>query len=780
MPVDSNHLRRGKEKSGLSKAKGIKIPPRRPLTPGSERVISRPPVNQRRAEVRQARREAMRRTAQTIQQDHHRSGVRPSGAPRKIMPKTPAPARTGQAFAARKFGSPPSASRVSARFAAGSGAAAVAAFGLLALNAAAAHPSITAEAASLKSSLDDLQDRSAFHDISEDVTRLDADLERVTELLESAREAGFTYQSDLEGMLYDAMSAWEKIRPEVISAIQQQAQSLQNQLAAINPMVQSLNARLPNPVSAEPLLRNTQTQVNRLLDRIADIERDLQNRYSKIENDVRDLHARLRDIHWALEQLKESKLERDAGEELVMAVPARWDKEGKDDPEGVLFLTNKRLVFEQKEKVATKKVLFITTASELVHKVLIDQALERVNGNGVEGENKGLFGHKDFLRIEFTGNDLGEVTFHLDGQDSKDWADLVKRAISGQIEKERTNSSNALSMGDITGPISKADIMAVQSEVNALQDEIMLRAVRQELSELENEVRSLERKLAGVRGRGYEIEKSLEADVAVLVAQWERTKTNAEKTLEFQSGVLNNQMQSIQQSAARLVGMSGNLTAARPLYMQVKSSIASAEAQADAAEATVLAQYDEYAEEVEGLTAHLEWIEWMLEALSSASFRLQATESGISAVEAVYLPPYGEPENGILFLTDQRLLWEDRVGTYELKVDVPLTEILDVEEQADPQTKQEALVFKFGAQAPSPLAKFELASPVTEEWLQMIGRARSGGYVRDRAVEIPEEELERIRSAPQQCSNCGAPYTAPLLRGQTEIRCSYCGHVVRI
>jgi predicted nuclease with TOPRIM domain len=778
MPVDSNHLRRGKENPGLSKAKGIKIPPRRPLTPDSKRVISRPPVNQRRAEVRQARREAMRQTAQKIQQDHHRSGVRPSGVPRKIMPKTPAPVRTGQASATRKFGSPPSASRVSARFAAGSGAAAMAAFGLLALNASAAHPSITAEAASLKSSLDDLQDRSAFHSISEDVTRLDADLERVAELLESARGAGFIYQSDLEGILYDAMSDWEKIRPEVLSAIQKQAQSLQNQLAAINPMVQSLNARLPNPVSAEPLLRNTQTQVNRLLDRITDIERDIQNRYSKTEADVRDLHARLRDIHWALEQLKEAKIERDASEELVMAVPARWDKEGKDDPEGVLFLTNKRLVFEQKEKVATKKVLFITTASELVHEVLIDQDVERISG--VEGENKGLFGHKDFLLIDFTDNDLGELTFHLDGQDSKDWADLVKRAISGQIEKERTNSSNALSMGDITGPLSKADIMAVQSEVNALQDEIMLRAVRQELSELENEVRSLERKLAGVRGRGYEIEKSLEADVTVLVAQWERTKTNAEKTLEFQSGVLNNQMQSIQQTAARLVGMSGNLTAARPLYMQVKSSVASAEAQADAAESTVLAQYDEYAEEVEGLTAHLEWIEWMLEALASASFRLHATESGISAVEAVYLPPYGEPENGILFLTDQRLLWEDRVETYELKVDVPLTEILDVEEQANPQTKQEAIVFKFGAQAPSPLAKFELASPVVEEWLQMIGRARSGGYVRDRAVEIPEDELERIRSAPQQCSNCGAPYTAPLLRGQTEIRCTYCGHVVRI
>ena len=74
-----------------------------------------------------------------------------------------------------------------------------------------------------------------------------------------------------------------------------------------------------------------------------------------------------------------------------------------------------------------------------------------------------------------------------------------------------------------------------------------------------------------------------------------------------------------------------------------KSNIASVEAQADAAEATVVAQFDAYADEVEGLSAHLDWVGWMLDALETATFQLLATESGVAAVEAVWQRPGLEP-----------------------------------------------------------------------------------------------------------------------------------------
>jgi hypothetical protein len=126
------------------------------------------------------------------------------------------------------------------------------------------------------------------------------------------------------------------------------------------------------------------------------------------------------------------------------------------------------------------------------------------------------------------------------------------------------------------------------------------------------------------------------------------------------------------------------------------------------------------------------------------------------------------------------LLWEDRVDAFELKLDMPLQQVTDVKKEVDEATGQEFLNFTLGSGAPYPVARFQLALPVADSWLKMVGRARAGDYAKDRAVEVDPAELERIRNAPRQCSNCGAGLTATILRGQTEITCEYCGQVIRI
>jgi hypothetical protein len=275
------------------------------------------------------------------------------------------------------------------------------------------------------------------------------------------------------------------------------------------------------------------------------------------------------------------------------------------------------------------------------------------------------------------------------------------------------------------------------------------------------------------------IEKSLEGDIKILAIQWDRIKANAETSIEAQSKLLGEQAASLQQSMSQLVGMASNLTAAKPQYMQVKSLLASLEAQAEAAESAVAALYDEYSDEVEGLSAHLDWVSWMLDALATASFKLLATESGVAAVEAVFARPGLQPENGILFLTDRRLLWEDRVDTFELKFEAAMDQIQEVRKTTDETAGKEFLQFTLGAGATYPGAQFELSLAVADDWLMMVGRARTGGYVQDN-VGLDPAELERIRNAPQQCSNCGAVFSTPIYRGQLEITCEYCGIVTRL
>ncbi len=703
-----------------------------------------------------------------------RPAIRPPAPPQRVMPAVPPPPSQPSSIAAqlnkRILGANPSLPQPVSAFQTGG-------WGVLSLNTAGAAAEISSELSSLDSSLRDLQSKVSFSDAANDINSLDTGIQNAIQLAESARSEGYCYQKDIDNLVYQAKSQWDSIRPQVFQSLQQQSTLMQSRLPSLSPQVQRLNSLLGNPVAARPLLQTTQSQVNGLLQSVDQAYRNLQNSYSPVQTQVQTLTDRLNKIHWAMDQLVQARFKLADGELLVMAVAARWDKEGKEDPEGILYLSNRRLIFERKEKVATKKILFITTASELVQEVLIDQPLKNVQN--VQGENKGLFGNQDFLQVQFSDSRLGNVSLHIRGQESKAWASLVERSRSGQIETERF-SETGMSIADLTRPLTTADVVSLQNEVGQLQDDLMLKKTRQELAGLENSMRSLERDLANIRTRGYVIEKGLEGDISILSVQWDRVKANAESTLELQVKNLSGQAQNIQQMMAQFAGMSANLASAKPVFMQLKSAIASSGAQAEAAQATVAAQYSQYAQEVEKLSAHLDWVSWMLDALSTASFRLLATESGVAAVEACWGQPGLEPENGILFLTDQRLLWEDRVGSFELKVNIPLQSVQEVHKEIEGDPVQEWLAFTFAPGAPLPATRFQLSMPVAEDWLKMIGRARSGEYAQDRAIPLDPVEIERVRNAPQQCQKCGAALTAPILRGQQEITCEYCGLVIRI
>jgi hypothetical protein len=775
--------------------------PQRPVMPpqGRElRFTPRPgaPVSPVRTPQQEAKREAMR---QLVSQALARPQptVRPAAPPQQVMPQrptiSPAPIARPQIPVPPKVTVQPSKSAVqapkpvapsqgggfqkiiaAAQAASAAGAASTAAF---AVNTATVDPQITTEVNALQSSLNDLQRRSTFADLQDQIMDLDKEVGKVTSLLESARSKGYAFQKDLDDTIYRTTDQWQVARENALNMIPKQVPVMQNNLAPLQYQLQQVNASLTNAALARPLIARTQSQINNLLSTVGQIESNIRSSYTEVESNVSTTSSRLNTIHWALTQLEEATYKLASGEDLVMAVKARWDQEGDDDPEGILYLTDKRLIFERKEKVATKKVLFVTVSSQMVHEVMIDQPLSGVQG--VNAQSKGLFGHQDFIEVQFSDPKLKLVSFHLDGQDSKQWAKWIDDARLNRLDSDRAAGSG-LSYADLTGPLTPGDVMNLQAEVNTLQELALLTSVEQELTSIENDVVSMGRKLTGLRARGYAIEKALEADVIILAAQWDRIKLNARKTMELQRQMMASQMQSTQGMVAQLVGQMNNLVAARPLYMQTKSAVASTQAQAEAAQSTVVAQYDGYASEIGALSAHLEWVGWMLDALATATFQLLATESGVAAVEAVYARPGLEPENGILFLTDQRILWEDRVGEFELKLNVPLQQVTDVQKAVSEDGQQEYLDFTFGSGAPVPNARFQLGAPVADSWLKMVGRARSGGYAGDRAIEIPPEELERIRNAPQQCSKCGAALTDPILRGQVDVTCEYCGNVMHI
>lgn len=636
---------------------------------------------------------------------------------------------------------------------------------------------IAADISSLQSDVASIQSRASLTDVQADVTQFDQQLSKLAQTLESVRKQGYVYGGDIDTKLYDLMSQWQSVKPQVDNAIYQQGTALWNSANALHGPLSQLAAAQGNAGQARSLLPSVRSSVGSLLSNVSQVESNLQAMYSNIESEASTLNSRLWRIEATMKLVAGAKFKLAGGESAVMAVKAKWDKDGKDDPEGNLFLTDKRLIFEQKQEIVKKKVLFIATEKEMVQEVLMDAPLASITS--VKASKKGLMGHEDHLDVDYGGQ---PAHFHIDGQDSKEWQAMIERAKAGGFESERAAAGAGVSIADLTGPITQADIVQLQSEVNDLQSRAMLTFAKDALEDMESKAGALPRQLSDARARGYVFEKALESQTQSLAEQWGRIKQTVNDDVRQQSASLNQTMQGIQQQMAQVMAQSANPNAARPVFMQVKSMVASAEAQAAAAEQAIFGQYDDFQASVETLSAHLDWVGWMLEALAGASFTLMATEGGVAAATANWLRPNSDPMGGILFLTDQRLIFEEREGEFSAPFESPVAQVqsVDAESGQGANKDEEHIKIVFQPGAPMSYASLHLVGPKAEEWKTMIGRAMKGDYTSDRAVAIDQAAVDKVTNAPTQCSSCGAAFTKPVLRGQTEMKCEFCGAVTRL
>jgi hypothetical protein len=163
--------------------------------------------------------------------------------------------------------------------------------------------------------------------------------------------------------------------------------------------------------------------------------------YNTLEENVNQTKAQVDEIEWLLDQVDEASFELYPAEDPVMACKAELIEKGeKEGPKGILYLTDARLVFERKEQVATKKVLFIATEKETVHELMLEVPIGQIEEVKAQDKKKFL-GRKEMLELLFTPEaDLSEATLRLHGgAKNEDWDALISRVKSGEIDKERAH-----------------------------------------------------------------------------------------------------------------------------------------------------------------------------------------------------------------------------------------------------------------------------------------------------------------------------------------------------
>ena len=290
---------------------------------------------------------------------------------------------------------------------------------------------------SLQSSLRELQSSVRMTDIRDSVEDLQTSVNGMDQRIASLRERGYAFEKDLEEKAADFVEQWQKIAPKVETQIEREASSLARSLRPIGTQITSLAGKTAS-AALRPNVSRLKSQVESLEGRVEAAERSIRGGYDQFSGDVQTVKSHLSQLERMLGMFDEATFDLLATEAAIMAVKAVWAKDGKErknDPEGVLYLTDQRLLFEQKEEIATKKVLFVTTKKELVQDLLWETPVALIEET--KASKEGFMNKDDFIAVQLgEGAPFNAVHLHI-WQSGDDWKALLKRAKTKDFDATR-------------------------------------------------------------------------------------------------------------------------------------------------------------------------------------------------------------------------------------------------------------------------------------------------------------------------------------------------------
>jgi predicted nucleic acid-binding Zn-ribbon protein len=291
---------------------------------------------------------------------------------------------------------------------------------------------------SLQSKLGSLQQSVRLTNARDAVEDLQTKVNGAAQRIAALRQKGYVFEKNLESQAASLAQQWNALHPSINQQINSQAMNLQASIRPLETQMSQLAVAARNPMAARPLLSTIQSQVRMLEDKVSAAEKTIDGMYNQFENQVSQASHHLDEVDSMLTNLAEAcfqLLPTEAGIAAVKAVWCKSGKEQKDDPEGVLYLTDQRLLFEQKEEVATKKVLFIATEKQKVQ-VLAWEVPTAVLDK-VSTSKQGLMKNEDHIEIRFQpGASLDMAHLHI-WQDSEAWQALLNRAKAKEFDNDR-------------------------------------------------------------------------------------------------------------------------------------------------------------------------------------------------------------------------------------------------------------------------------------------------------------------------------------------------------
>ena len=269
----------------------------------------------------------------------------------------------------------------------------------------------------LQSRVGDLQDRVRLNDALGAVSDLNTTVTGLPQRIAALRTRGYVFEKDMESQSQAMVASWALLYPNLQAQINQQTAMLIGSLRPIEMQMPQLSALVASPAAAGGLLGTVQSSVSMLEDKISAAEKTVSGMYDQFGDQVMHFTVHLDEIEYMVTQVSEATFQLLPTEAGIAAVKAVWCKVGKEqksDPEGVLYLTDQRILFEQKEEIVTKKVLFVATEKQKVQQLQFECPVSMVEKT--DASKQGLLKNEDHIELRFASGAPLEMARLLSGR----------------------------------------------------------------------------------------------------------------------------------------------------------------------------------------------------------------------------------------------------------------------------------------------------------------------------------------------------------------------------
>lgn len=383
-----------------------------------------------------------------------------------------------------------------------------------------------------------------------------------------------------------------------------------------------------------------------------------------------------------------------------------------------------------------------------------------------------------------------------DQPESASTDDAPKKSAAGGVASKLGAAGGAagaaVTLSDEEADTLDRKIDGLKRDFRRMHERVRLTGLVRDTSNLRTQITGLDSTIEAVRTRGYAFRSYLENKSGVLAEQWSEINDEVQNWIEKESGKLEEELKRVQNLVEQIDAQDRASGARQSLANQLEGLMDTVDSQVKATESHIKALYDAVRREVSVTDKQLKEIDWFMDQKDEASFNFMAGEAVFMVAEAEWDDNKDKP-NGMLFLTDQRMIFEQkekvgkRLGLFGGKDvqsvlwEMPLTAVDGVNiEQRGMFGGRKMIFLKGGSGAPYAEIILELkGSADNKVWNQQINRMISGDAHDERALEPDPELIEKLRNAPTECHVCGGQLPQ-IMRGQLEVSCRYCSTIIRL